>query len=152
MGKKLDQKANKRTLKLGTTEMLDDVLPVRRILEAAQVRFELAAENFQSGTLSDTVGSNKTEHLVRTRHGQAVELEAVGAITVGDLALEVGGQVDDGDGVEGAFLGADTATNAERLGDKGEAGIRGNFNAELAAANDRAGLFALLSALSWTTL
>lgn len=118
--------------------MLDDVLPVRRVVEATQVRLELAAENLQSSALADTVGSNKTKHLVRARHGQTVKLEAVGAITVGDLALEVGGQVDNRDGVEGALLGADTATNAERFGNEGEAGIGSDLNAELATANDGA--------------
>lgn len=132
--------------------MLDDVLPVRGVIEATQVRLELATENLQGGTLANTVGSDETEDLVRTRHGQAVKLEAVGAISVGDLALEVGRQVDNGNGVEGALLGADTTTNAEGFGDEGEAGIGGDFNAELATANDGAGLFALLSALSGTTL
>ncbi len=99
--------------------MLDDVLPVRRVVEATQVRLELAAENFQSGTLADTVGSNKTKHLIRARHGQTVKLEAVGAIAMGDLTFEVGGQVDNCDGVERALLGADTTTNAERFGNEG---------------------------------
>lgn len=143
---------NELTLKLRTTEVLDDILPVRGVVETAQVRLELAAKNLQRGTLANTVGSDKTEHLVRARHGQAVKLEAVGAITVGDLALEVGGQVDDGDGVERALLGADTTTNAEGLGDEGEAGIGSNFNAELATANDGARLFAFLSALPGATL
>lgn len=81
-----------------------------------------------------------------------MKLEAVGAIAMGDLALEVGGQVDNGDGVERALLGADTATNAERFRNEGKTGIGSDFNAELAAANNRARLFALLSALSGTTL
>jgi hypothetical protein len=81
-----------------------------------------------------------------------VELEAVGAIAVGDLALQVRGQVDDGDGVEGALLGADTATNAERLGDEGQAGLGGDFDAELAATDDRAGLLAFLATLARTAL
>ena len=41
-----------------------------------------------------------------------MQLEAVGAVAVRDLRLEVGGQVDDVDSVEGAFLGADTAADA----------------------------------------
>jgi hypothetical protein len=44
-----------------------------------------------------------------------VELELVGAVAVGRVALEVLGQVDNSDGLKGALLHADTATNAERL-------------------------------------
>jgi hypothetical protein len=39
-----------------------------------------------------------------------------------DLGLEVRGQVDDVDGVEGAFLRADTASDTEALGDEGDLG------------------------------
>jgi hypothetical protein len=41
-----------------------------------------------------------------------MQLEAVGAIAVGDLRLEVGGQVDDVDGIKWALLGTDTTANA----------------------------------------
>lgn len=119
---------------------------------AAQVGLELSAENLQRGTLTDTVGSDKTKNLAGSRHGQTVELEAVGAISVGDLALEVGGQVDNGNGVEGALLGADTATNTQRLGDEGEAGLRSDFDTELSTANHRARLLALLTTFARTTL
>lgn len=118
----------------------------------AQVWLELSAEDLQGGTLSNTVGSDKTQDLARPRHRQTMQLEAVGAITVGDLALEVGGQVDDGDGLEGALLGADTTTNAERLGDEGQAIGRGDLNAELSAADNGARLFALLTTFSGATL
>lgn len=95
-----------------TTEVLDDVLPVGRVVVATQVGLELSTENLQRGTLSDTVGSNKTQNVARTGHGKTVKLEAVGGVAVGDLALKVRGQVDDGDGAEGALLGADTTTDA----------------------------------------
>ncbi len=42
-----------------------------------------------------------------------MELEAVGRISVGDHGLEVRGEVDDVDRSEGAFLGADTAADAQ---------------------------------------
>lgn len=119
---------------------------------AAQVGLELSAENLQRGTLTDTVGSDKTKNLAGSRHGQTVELEAVGAISVGDLALEVGGQVDNGNGVEGALLGTDTTTNTQRLGDEGETGLRSDFDTELSTANHRARLLALLTTLARTTL
>lgn len=140
------------TLQLRSTEVLDNILPVRGIIMATQVRLQLAAENLQRSTLADTVGSHKTEHLTRSGHGQTMKLEAVGAITMGDLVLEIGGQVDDGDGVEGALLGADTATDTETLRDERETRLGSNFNTELATANYRAGLFTLLTTLARTTL
>jgi hypothetical protein len=63
-----------------------------------------------------------------------------------DLGLEVGGQVDDVDGVEGAFLGADTAADAEALGDEGDLGGVGDFNAQLARADHGTRLLAFLPA------
>lgn len=141
-----------RTLQLRATEVLDDVLPVGGVVVSAQVGLELAAQNLESGTLADTVGSDETQNLSRPGHRQAMQLEAVGAIAVGDLALEVGGQVDDGDGVEGALLGADTTTNAERLGDEGEARLGSDFDTELSATDDGARFFALLTTFSRATL
>lgn len=64
---------------------------------------------------------------------------------MGDLGLEVRGQVDDVDGIKGAFLGADTASNAQSLGDEGNLGRRVYFDAQLAGAHHGAGLFAFLS-------
>lgn len=49
-----------------------------------------------------------------------------------DLSLEVCGQVDDVDGVEGAFLRTDTATDTQALRDEGDLGIGGDFDTELA--------------------
>ena len=43
---------------------------------------------------------------------QSVKFEAVGRVSVGYLALKIRGQVDDGDGAEGALLGANTTTDA----------------------------------------
>lgn len=74
-----------------------------------------------------------------------MELETVGGVSVGDLGLEVGGQVDDVDGVEGAFLGADTTSYAQALGDEGDFGLIGDFDAQFAGTDDGAGFFAFLS-------
>ena len=134
------------TLQLRSTEVLQDLLPVGRVVVASQVGLELATEDLERGTLANTVCANETQHLSRTGHGQPVQLEAVGRVSVGDLGLEVGGQVDDVDGVEGAFLGADTATNTQALGDEGDLGGRVDFNAELARADHGARLLALLPA------
>lgn len=146
------QKLGEVVLQLGSTEVLDNVLPVRGVVVSTQVGLELATQNLEGGTLSNTVGSNKTEDLARSRHGKTMQLEAVGSISVGDLALEVGGQVDDGDGVEWALFGADTTTDTERLGDESKLGIGSDFNTELSTANDGARFFAFLTTFSRATL
>jgi hypothetical protein len=134
------------TLKLRTAEVLEDLLPVRRVVVAPQVGLELAAENLERGTLADTVGSDQSQDLARTGHRQPVELEAVGRVAVRDLGLEVRGQIDDVDGVEGAFLRADTTTDTQALRDEGDLGGRVDFDAQLAGAHDGARLLAFLSA------
>ena len=126
--------------------MFDNVLPVGWVIKATQVGLQLAAEDLESSALANTVGADETEDVAGAGHGQAVELEAVGRVAVGDLGLEVGGQVDDGNGAEGAFLGADAAADAERLRDEGEARLGRHLDAELTAADDGARLFAFLTA------
>lgn len=134
-----------RTLQLGTTEVLQDLLPVRGVVVAAQVRLQLATQNLQRGTLADTVCSDETEDLTGARHRQTVKLEAVGGVTVGDLALQVGGQVDNIDSTERTLLGADTTTDAKALGDEGDLRVGGDFNAKLTRADHGARLLALLT-------
>lgn len=85
----------------------------------SQIGLQLSAQNLQRRAFSDTVGSHQSKNLARSRGRQPMELEAVGAIAMGNLTLEIGGQVDDRDGVERTLLGADTTTDAERLRDKG---------------------------------
>lgn len=68
------------------------------------------------------------EHRVSLVHSQSVKLEAVGGVSVRDLALEVRGQVDDGNRTEGALLRADTATDTEGLGNKGQSRFGGHFD------------------------
>ena len=63
-----------------------------------------------------------------------------------DLSLEVRGQVDDIDGIERALLGADTASYAQALGDEGDFGVVGHFDAQLARADNGTGLFTFLPA------
>lgn len=74
-----------------------------------------------------------------------MQLEAIGRVSVGDLGLEVRGQIDNVDGIEGTLLRADTASNAESLGDEGDFRVGGDFDAQLARADHGAGLFALLA-------
>jgi hypothetical protein len=137
--------SNILTLKFGTTEVSQDLLPVRRVLEATKVGLQLASQNLQCGTLSDTVGTNQTQDLSRSGHGQTVQLEAVGGVTVGDLALEVCGQVDDLDGVEGALLGADTASDTQTLTDEGDLAGGVDLDTQLSGLDDGTRLLALLA-------
>lgn len=65
---------------------------------------------------------------------------------MGDLALEVGGQVDDLNGVERALFGADTAADAETLTNECDLAVGVDFDTELAGLDDGAGLLALLTA------
>lgn len=85
------QQLGEVVLQFGTTEVLDDILPIGGIVELSKIGLELSAKNFESCTLSDTVGTNETQNISRSWHGKPVEFEAVRGITVGDLALEVGG-------------------------------------------------------------
>lgn len=74
-----------------------------------------------------------------------MKLETVGRVTVGHLGFQVGGQVDDVDGTEGTFLGADTTTDTEALGDEGDLGLGGDLNTKLTRADDGARLFTFLA-------
>ena len=130
--------------------MLDNILPVRRVIVSAQVGLKLSTQNLEGSTLSDTVGTDKSKHLTGSGHRKTVQLEAVGAISVGDLALKVGGQVIDR--IEGAALRADTTTDTELLGDEGQLGIGLDLDTELSATDDGARLLALLTTFSRTTL
>lgn len=64
---------------------------------------------------------------------------------MGDLGLEVGGQVDNVNGSEGTLLGADTTTNAQTFGNEGDLRRGIDFNAKLACADHRTRLLALLT-------
>ena len=75
-----------------------------------------------------------------------MQLEAVRTVAVGDFLLEVGGQIDDADGVEGAFFGTDAAADAQALGNEGDFAVRRDFDAELACAHHGARFLAFLPA------
>lgn len=133
------------TLQLRTTEVPQNLLPVRRVLEASKVGLQLAGQNLERGTLANTVGTDQTKDLSRAGHRKTVQLEAVGGVTVCDLALEVGGQVDNLDGVEGALLGADTASDTQALRDEGDFAGVVDFDTQLAGLDDGTRLLALLT-------
>jgi hypothetical protein len=75
-----------------------------------------------------------------------MELEAIGRVSVGNLRFEVRWQIDDVDRPKRTFLWANTASNAESLGDECNFGFRGYLDAEAPASNHGAGFLALLSA------
>ena len=133
------------TLQFRTAEVPEDLLPVRRVVEASKVGLQLSTENLQRSTFSDTVSSNQTKHLTGTGHRETVKLEAVGGITVGDLGFQVGRQVDDVDGTERTFLGTDTATDTQALGDEGDLGFRRHFDTQLTRTDDGARLLTFLA-------
>ena len=133
------------TLQFRAAEVPENLLPVWRVLEASKVGLQLACQDFESGTLADTVGSDQTENLTGAGHGKTVQLEAVGGVTVCDLALEVCGQVDNLDGVEGALLGADTASDTQALTDEGDLAGVVDFDTQLAGLDDGTRLLALLA-------
>lgn len=74
-----------------------------------------------------------------------MELEAVGGVTMRDLGFQVGRQVDDMDGSEWTFLGTDTATDTETLGDEGDLGLGSHFDTELTRPDDGARLLTFLA-------
>ena len=115
-------------LELGASEVLDHVVPIRGVFVAAQVGLELAAENLQCRALSNTVGSDQTQNVSRSGHRQTVELEAVGRVSMGDLRLEIGRQVDNRDSAERALLRADTTSDLLRIStrcrDRGARGLQ----------------------------
>lgn len=99
------------TLQFRSAEILDNVLPVGRVVISAQIWLQLAAQNLERSTLSNTVGAYQTQNLAGARRRQSVKLEAVGRVPMGNLRLEVGWQIDNGDGSEWALLWANTTSN-----------------------------------------
>lgn len=75
-----------------------------------------------------------------------MKLEAVGRVSMRDMRLEIGWQIDDIDSSEWTFLWADTTTNAKTFRDEGDLGCSVHFDTKTATSNDGAGLFAFLSA------
>lgn len=116
-------------LQFRASEVSENFLPVRRVVVTAQIGLELARQNLERSTLSNTVGTDKTQDLTWSGHRKPVELEAVGGVPMGDLGLEIGRQINDVDGIEGTLLGADTTAYAKSFRDKGDLGLGSNFNA-----------------------
>jgi hypothetical protein len=67
-----------------------------------------------------------------------MKLEAVRRVSMGNMRFEVGWQIDDVDSTERALLWANTTTNTQTLGDEGDLGLGGDFDAETTTPNYRA--------------
>lgn len=94
-------------LQLRATEVFENLLPVRGILDgkyigdgarepqeqthivAAKVRFQFSGEDLECSTLANTVGTNKPEYLAWSRGRKPMELEGVCGVTVRDLRFQV---------------------------------------------------------------
>ena len=81
-----------------------------------------------------------------------MKLEAIRRVTMSNLRLEVGRQVDDVDCAKWALLGADTTSYAECLGYECDFRLWGDFDTEATTANNRARLLALLPTFLCPTL
>ena len=70
----------------------------------------------ESRGLADPVGAQKAHHSALLRQGQPEQAEPVETVLVHQFLVQLLGQVDDGNGLEGALVDADAATDAEDLG------------------------------------
>jgi hypothetical protein len=100
------------TLKFAAPEIFQDFLPVWWIIVSTQIGLQFATQDLERSTLADAVGTHEPQYLSRSWHREPVELEAVGGISMCDLSLQVGGQVDDMNCPERAFFRTDTTTDA----------------------------------------
>lgn len=142
----------RRTLQIRATEILQDLFPIGGVVIASKVRLQLATEDLQSRTLSNTVRSDEAKNLSGAGHRKSVQFKAVGLESVGDFGFQVGGQVDDVNRAERALLGTDTTSNAKALGNEGDLGFGRDFDTELSGADDRTRSFTLLATFLWFAL
>lgn len=138
--------AGEVVMELGATKVSQNLLPGGGVVEAAEVGLELARQNLQGSGLTDAIGSNKAKDKAGAGDWQAMKLEGIGAITVYSLLVQGSRQIDDVDGLEGAFLHTDAASDTELLGKGGDRGGRRDLDAELACFHHGAALLTLLPA------
>ena len=81
-----------------------------------------------------------------------MQFKGIRAVAVSDLLLEIGGQIDDVDGVEGAFLRADAAADAQAFANEGDLAVGLHFDAEFACADYGAGTFCIPARSCWYML
>ena len=105
-------------LHLPPAEVRKEPVPGRLLLVVAQVRDQLPSEDLERGGLADPVPADEADHLALPDRRDPEEPEGVDPVLVDLLRLELFAQVQYVDGVEGADLDADSAADAERLGDE----------------------------------
>jgi len=140
------QELGEEILEFRTSEILDDIGPVGRVFKVTQIGLDLVGQDLESGGLSGTVTSDQSEDLTGSGGGKSMELETVGAVTMSSKLGEVSREVDNLDGFEGAFLDAETATDAEIFRDVADFGGRGNFDTKFTGLVDGAALSTFLFA------
>lgn len=112
---------------------------------SAQIGLEFSSKDFERCALPDTISSDKAEDLPRSGSGKPMKLESIGSISVGDLGLEIGGKIDDGNSFKGTsctnpfkqtradptmdlLLYTDTTTDTQELGYERDFVRRLHFN------------------------
>ena len=65
-----------------------------------QVWLQLSGQDLERSAFADTVRPDESKHLAWSWCRQSMQLERVRRVTMCDLGLEIGGEVDDGDSFE----------------------------------------------------
>ena len=78
-----------------------------------------------------------------------MELERVGAVSMSGMRIQVGGKVDDIDGIHRTLLHTDTTPNTQLFRQVCNLGSGHDFHAHFAHAHNRARLFTLLVTSFW---
>ena len=112
--------------------MNQNLLPIRRTIVSSEIGLHLSSKNLQGGRLSNTIGTDQSQHLSRTRHGKTMQLEAVGSVTMGGIAFQILGKVDNVDCLKRTFFDSDTTSNTEWFGEVGNLGLWAYFDTEFA--------------------
>jgi hypothetical protein len=89
-------------LEFGTSEMLEDLLPFGWVVVSSEVGLEFTGKDLEGGRFTDTVGTDQTENLTWTGSRETMQLESVGVVSVSDVRVEVGWQVENLDRFEWA--------------------------------------------------
>jgi len=139
-------------LELGSSEVFENLGPLGGVVVSTEIWLELARKDFECSGFSDTVCSDQTEDLTGTGGGETMEFECVGGVSVSNVGLEIGRQVENLNSLEWAsgrqpilrhnlqikdsLLHTDTTTDTQLFRDE-RFFIRGvDFNTELAHFDD----------------
>lgn len=141
------QELGEEVLEFRTSEVLDDISPIRRVFKVTQIGLDLVGQDLEGSGLSCTITSDQSEDLTGSGGGKSVKLETVGTITMGSKLAEVSRKIDNLDGFEWALLDAETATDTEIFRDVAKFGGGGDFDTEFAGLVDGTALSTFLLAL-----